>query len=170
MKIFQDKFMEISWETMTRVLDEEKTQYSQNKPIYKVVRNTHKYYFTIDDSFLKIIDFYSTFHRSGRETESFKNEYILLDYCDVQVGDVYKIEIPMFPRPSGFVHMGDNSYTKLVGLPKIDIIGNAIKEDIKLFQIRIISKEELECLLLVENKKLISKTLMKYPSIITKVE
>ncbi len=29
MKIFQDKFMEISWETMARVLDEEKSQYSQ---------------------------------------------------------------------------------------------------------------------------------------------
>ncbi len=168
MKIFQDKFMEISWETMSRVLDEEKTRYSQHKPIYKVVTNIHKHYVTIDDSILKIVDCYLI--RERGTAEEFKNEYILLDYHDVQVGDVYKIEIPMFPRPSGFVNMRGDSYTKLVGLPKIDIIGNTIREDIKVFQIRIISKEELECLLLVENKKLISKTLMKYPSIITKVE
>ncbi len=83
---------------------------------------------------------------------------------------MYKIQIPVFPRPSGFVNMGDNSDTKLVGIPKIDIIGNPVTEDIRTFQIRIISKEELECLILVEKKMLISKTLMKYPSIITKVE
>lgn len=170
MKIFQDKFMEISWETMSRVLDEEKTQYSQQKPIYNFVEHTHKHYVTIDDSVLKIIDSFVCFSGRGSNREESINEYILLDYRDVQVGDVYKIQIPMFPRPSGFVHMRDNSYTKLVGLPKIDIVGNAIKEDIQVFQIRIISKEELECLLLVENKKLISKTLLKYPSIITKVE